>query len=156
MKYIWLDDVAIRLKSGTTQKLYDFTWTSLIMLHGAVWGIEAFMWPWTYFQWPKFNKIYILLWNTLGQWAGLGTIGFILIMLGVSLNEAEILTEETRYGHKGKNNSPDTDFVSKDDVRYTIAMYISVESMYLISWFMYGQDALAYYSPNKERYQYNL
>ena len=84
------------------------------------------MWPWTYFQWPKFNKIYILLWNTVGQWAGLGTIGFILIMLAVSLNEAEILIQETRYGHKGKNNAPDSPFVSKDDVRYTIAMYISI------------------------------
>ena len=97
-----------------------------------------------------------MLWNTLGQWAGLGTILFNLIMLGVSLHEAEILSNETRYGHKGKNNTPDTDTVSKDDVRYTIAMYISVEAMYLISWFMYGQDALAYYSPNKERYQYSL
>ena len=126
------------------------------MLHALVWGIEAFMWPWTYFQWPKFNRVYILLWNTLGQWAGLGTICFIFIMLAVSLNEAEIISTETSYGHKGKNNTPYTDTVLKDDVRYTIAMYLSIQSMYLISWFSYGQDALAYYSPNKERYQYEL
>ena len=111
LKYIWLDDVSLRLKTGTTQKLYDFTWTMLIVLHSAVWGLEAFMWPWTYFKWPKFNKFYVILWRYVGQWGGLGTIGFIFMMFAISLNEAEVEIPDTIYGHKGKNNTPDTDTV---------------------------------------------
>ena len=81
-----------------------------------------------------------------------------LMMFAVCLNEAELSAGSPLvfFGHKGKNNTPLTDTVQKDDVRYTIAMYLSIESMYLFSWFMYGQDALAYYSPTNSRFEYEL
>ena len=56
----------IRFKSGSTQKLYDTSWSLLIILHILVWGAEAVMWPFTYFNWFSFNRIYILLWEYLG------------------------------------------------------------------------------------------
>ena len=31
-----------------------------------------------------------------------------------------------------------------------IAMYLTVEAMYLTNWFMYGKDAMKYYKPVKE------
>ena len=134
-----------------------------MIMHTIVWGVEAFMWPWTYAGWPKFNKVYILLWTWVGQWAGLGTISLMLILLGVCLSEAEIDAVSyyshliTSWGHTGKNTTPDTDTVLKDDVRYTIAMYLAIESMYLTNWFMYGKDALDYYLPDSEKtFEYEI
>ena len=135
----------------------------LIIMHILVWGIEAFMWPWTYAGWPKFNRVYILLWTYLGQWAGLGTITLMFIMLAVCLSEAEVGAAPyfnhlvMAWGHSGKNTTPDTDTVLKDDVRYTIAMYLTIESMYLLSWFSYGKDALEYYTPESEKvFEYEI
>ena len=47
----------IRFKSGTTQKLYDSSWSLLIILHLLVWGVEAVMWPFTYFNWFTFGNL---------------------------------------------------------------------------------------------------
>ena len=138
---------------GTTQKLYDFAWSWLMVIHALVWGVEAFMWPWTYVGWPEFNHAYVLLWTWLGQWGGLGAICLQFILLAVVLSEAEVGAAGpanhlvASWGHSGYNNTPSTPTVLKDDVRYTLAMYLCVEAMYLTSWFMYGQDALAYYAP---------
>ena len=122
-----------------------------------VWGVEAFMWPWTYIGWPKFNKVYTLLWTYLGQWTGLGIIALNFTMFAVCLSKAEIASSGSSWIHSGKNNTTDTDTVLKDDVRYALAMYLAVESMYLMSWFMYGKDALDYYIPESERgYEYEI
>ena len=88
----------------------------------------------------------------------MGTIGLTFIMFIACLDKAEVSSSGpiVSWGHKGKNNTPDTDTVLKDDVRYSLAMYLSIESMYLISWFMYGKDALAYYSPDRPRFEYQL
>ena len=153
----------VSFRVGTTQKLYDFTWSWLMIMHVLVWGVEAFMWPWTYAGWPKFNAVYVLLWTWLGQWAGLGAICLQFILLAVVLSEAEVGQSVfanhlvVSFGHSGKNNTPDTDTVLKDDVRYTLAMYLAVEAMYLTNWFMYGKDALAYYTPEEEtRFEYEI
>ena len=58
--------MTIKFKSGTPQAVYDGTWSALLIIHVLVWGVESFMWPWTYVGWPKFNKIYIMLWTWVG------------------------------------------------------------------------------------------
>ena len=82
------------------------------------------------------------------------------ILLAVSLNEADQASYSNyilSWGHNGKNTTPDTDSVKKDDVRYTLAMYMSVECMYLINWFMWGADALDYYIPEEEKiFEYEI
>ena len=36
-------------------------------------------------------------------------------------------------------------------------MYASIEMIYLVNWFMYGQDALNYYRPEYEKpFEYEL
>ena len=140
----------VKMTVGTTQKLYDFSLSFLLILHLVVWGVEAFMWPFTYFKWPKFNKVYILLWNWVGQWGGLTVIGVIFILLAVVLSQAEVDSVTSGWIHMDYNSTPDTDTVVKQDVRYMIAMYLTVEAMYLTNWFMYGKDAMKYYKPAKE------
>ena len=46
------------------------------------------------------------------------------------------------------NSTPNTDTVVKKDVRYFIALYLSIEAMFLTNWFMYGKDAMRYYLPD--------
>ena len=55
------------------------------------------------------------------------------------------------------NSTPNTDTVVKKDVRYFIALYLSIEAMFLTNWFMYGKDAMQYYMPDGEKeFNYKL
>ena len=123
----------------------------MLVLHLVVWGLEAFMWPWTYFQWPKFNRVYIFVWNWIGQWGGLTVICLIFTLLGVVLSQAEVDASSSvtsQWIYMDYNSTPNTDTVVKKDVRYFIALYLSIEAMFLTNWFMYGKDAMRYYLPD--------
>ena len=126
----------------------------MLVLHLVVWGLEAFMWPWTYFNWPKFNRFYIFLWNWIGQWGGLTVIRLIFTLLGVVLSQAEVDASSSvtsQWIYMDYNSTPDTDTVVKKDVRYFIALYLAIEAMFLTNWFMYGKDAMRYYLPEDQK-----
>ena len=37
-----------------------------------------------------------------------------------------------------------------------IALYLTIEAVYLTNWFMYGKDAMQYYMPDEEGFNYKL